>query len=216
MNSWLKLTSLLLSARGEALNAKPPAKRESSETYVDAFALPHPLPKKVRSSVVASLRVLPCIVLALRTMKDDALAPINCAVSMRPLPGPEVSDNQVQVTLSMGIEALVDATVEPDSQIEPMSTCLDSLTLISNGEHIEASLGRHNDFIGQLTVSLIIVYPLLRILVAVLMDMQEIQRREDSIGIYCTSDFRIGNRARDTEVRDGLVTKKSSRCRYLG
>ena len=42
----------------------------------------------------------------------------------------------------MGVEAPVDATIVPDSQIEPMSTCLDSLTLISNREHIEAFLGR--------------------------------------------------------------------------
>ena len=42
----------------------------------------------------------------------------------------------------MGIEALVDATVILDSHIEPMSTCLESLTLISNGEHIEAFLGK--------------------------------------------------------------------------
>ena len=42
----------------------------------------------------------------------------------------------------MGIKAPVDATIVLDSQIEPMSTCLDSLTLISNREHIEAFLGR--------------------------------------------------------------------------
>ena len=48
----------------------------------------------------------------------------------------------VQVTLSMGVEAPIDATVIIDSHIEPMSTCLDSLTLISNGEHIEAFLGK--------------------------------------------------------------------------
>ena len=80
---------------GEALNAKPPIKRERPETFVDTFALPPLLPKKVRSSVAVGLRVLPCTVLALRVMKDDALAPLNCAVTMRPLPGPEVSDNQV-------------------------------------------------------------------------------------------------------------------------
>ncbi|XP_050251434.1 uncharacterized protein LOC126698327 [Quercus robur] len=99
-----------------------------------------------------------------------------------------------------------------------MSTCLDSLTLISNGEHIEAFLGRfeqdrnnkheashfynlvgpstcihwfsvpsecvpllehlrtrHNDFIGLLTISSVVGNPLLRILAAVLMDMQETQ-----------------------------------------
>ena len=78
--------------RGEALNAKPPAKKERPETSVDAFP---PLPKKVRSSVVMSSRVLPCTVLALRAMKDDALAPLNCAVTMCPLSGLEVSDNQV-------------------------------------------------------------------------------------------------------------------------
>ena len=33
--------------------------------------------------------------LALHTIKDDALAPLNCAITIRPLPGPEVSDNQV-------------------------------------------------------------------------------------------------------------------------
>ena len=48
----------------------------------------------------------------------------------------------VQVTFDMGIEAPVNATIVLDSQIEPMSTCLDSLTLISNGEHIKAFLGR--------------------------------------------------------------------------
>nr|POE78301.1 hypothetical protein CFP56_64505 [Quercus suber] len=36
-------------AHGEALNAKPLAKRERPETSVDAFALPSPLPKKVCS-----------------------------------------------------------------------------------------------------------------------------------------------------------------------
>ena len=118
----------------------------------------------------------------------------------------------------MGVEAPVDATIIPNSHIEPMSTCLDSLTLISNGEHIKAFLGRfeqdinneheashfynfvgpsthihqffipsknvpllghlqtrHNDFIRQLTVSLVVGNPLLRILAAVLMDMQESQ-----------------------------------------
>ena len=83
-------------ARCEALNAKPPAKWERSETSIDAFALPPPLPKKVHSSIIAGSRVLPRIVLALRAMKDDALAPLNCAVTMCPLPGPEVSDNQVR------------------------------------------------------------------------------------------------------------------------
>ena len=83
------------SARGEALNAKPPAKRERPKTFVNAFALPPPLPKKVRSLVIAGSRVLPRTMLALRTKKDDALAPLNCAITIRPLPGPEVSDNQV-------------------------------------------------------------------------------------------------------------------------
>ena len=49
---------------------------------------------------------------------------------------------QVQVTLDMGIEAPIDATIILDSQIEPMSTCLNSLTLISNRKHIKAFLGR--------------------------------------------------------------------------
>ena len=80
---------------GEALNAKPSTKRERPETYVDAFAFPPPLPKKVRSSVAMGSKVLPFTVLALRAMKDDAFAPLNCAVTMRPLPGPEVSNNQV-------------------------------------------------------------------------------------------------------------------------
>ena len=80
---------------GEALNAKPPAKRERPKTFVNAFALPPPLPKKVHSSVVAGSRVLPRTMLALHTIKDDALAPLNCAITIRPLPGPEVSDNQV-------------------------------------------------------------------------------------------------------------------------
>nr|POF05774.1 hypothetical protein CFP56_43525 [Quercus suber] len=80
-------------ACGEALNAKPPTKRERPETSIDAFALPLPLPKKVRSSIVTGSRVLPHIVLVLRAMKDDALASLNCAVTMRPLPGFEVSDN---------------------------------------------------------------------------------------------------------------------------
>ena len=118
----------------------------------------------------------------------------------------------------MGVEAPVDATIIPNSHIEPMSTCLDSLTLISNGEHIEAFLGkfeqdrnneheashfynfvgpstcihrfsvpsesvpllehlrtRHNDFIWLLTIGLVVENPLLRILAAVLMDMQETQ-----------------------------------------
>ena len=82
-------------ARGEALNAKPPAKRERPEISINAFAFPPPLSKKIRSSIVAGSRVLPRTVLALRAMKDDALAPLNCAVTMRPLPGPEVFDNQV-------------------------------------------------------------------------------------------------------------------------
>jgi len=42
----------------------------------------------------------------------------------------------------MGVEAPVDTTIVSDSQVEPTSTCLDSLALISNGEHIEAFLGR--------------------------------------------------------------------------
>nr|POF21724.1 hypothetical protein CFP56_74652 [Quercus suber] len=158
------------STRGKALNAKPPAKRERLETSVDAFALPPPLLKKVRSLVVVGLRVLPRTVLALCAMKDDALAPLNCAVTMCPLPGPEASDNQgtldvskgvdvvgeatnmklviakasVQVTLGMGVEAPINATVVPDSQIEPMSSRLDSLTLISNEEHIKAFLDSLN------------------------------------------------------------------------
>nr|POE81354.1 hypothetical protein CFP56_15883 [Quercus suber] len=146
---------------------------------------------------------------ALRAMKDDALAPLNCAITMRPLLGPKVSNNKddcenvavhivgaspfitieqrssvgagnemtsesydgtsenstgIMGTLDvskevdaveevtnmklviakafMSVEAPFDATVVLDSQIEPMSTCLDSLTLISNGEHIKAFLGR--------------------------------------------------------------------------
>ena len=55
------------STHGEALNAKPPTKRERIETFVDVFALPSLLPKKVLSSVVAGLRVLPRTVLALCT-----------------------------------------------------------------------------------------------------------------------------------------------------
>ena len=55
------------STRGKALNAKPPTKRERTKTSVDVFALPSPLPKKVLSSVVAGLRVLPHTVLAFRT-----------------------------------------------------------------------------------------------------------------------------------------------------
>ena len=39
---------------------------------------------------------------------------------------------KVQVTLGMGVEAPVDATIVSNSQIETMSKCLDSLTLISN------------------------------------------------------------------------------------
>ncbi|KAK7838255.1 hypothetical protein CFP56_020065 [Quercus suber] len=31
---------------------------------------------------------------ALRAMKDDALAPLNCAITMRPLLGPKVSNNK--------------------------------------------------------------------------------------------------------------------------
>ena len=89
------------SARGEALNAKPPAKRERPKTFVNAFALPPPLPKKVRSLVIAGSRVLPRTMLALRTKKDDALAPLNCAITIRPLPGPEVSDNQVRLFPSL-------------------------------------------------------------------------------------------------------------------
>jgi len=42
----------------------------------------------------------------------------------------------------MGIEARVDSTIVLDSQIEPMSICLNSLTLISNGKHIKAFLGK--------------------------------------------------------------------------
>nr|POE60109.1 hypothetical protein CFP56_33270 [Quercus suber] len=76
-------------ARGEALNAMPQAKREKLETSVDAFARPPPLPKKVCSSIVAGSRVLPRTVLALHAMKDNALAPLNCAVTTRPLPGPK-------------------------------------------------------------------------------------------------------------------------------
>jgi len=83
-------------AHGKALNAKPSTKRERPETYVNAFAFPPPLPKKVRSSVAMGSKVLPCTVLALRAMKDDAFAPLNCAVTMRPLPGPEVSNNQLR------------------------------------------------------------------------------------------------------------------------
>ena len=49
---------------------------------------------------------------------------------------------QVQVTLDTGVEAPIDATIILDSQIEPMSTCLNSLTLISNRKHIKAFLGR--------------------------------------------------------------------------
>nr|XP_023903651.1 uncharacterized protein LOC112015482 [Quercus suber] len=301
-------------ARGESLNAKPPAKRERPKTSIDTSALPPPLPKKVCSSIVAGSRVLPHTVLALRAMKDDALAPLNCAITTRPLPGPEVPDNQVpsspvvsegkvdipesfeddlsddcenvavpiaaaspfiatgqrssvgagdgmasesyddtnessagttgtldaskgvdavgeatnmklviakasvQVTLGMGVETPVDATIISDSQVEPMSTGLDSLTLISNREHIEAFLGKfeqdrnneheashfynfvgpsiriyrfsipsesvpllehlrtkHNNFIGQLTVGSVVGNPLLRLLAAVLMDMQETQ-----------------------------------------
>ena len=86
----------VLSARGKVLNAKPSAKRERTKIFVDAFTLPPPLPKKVSSSVAASSRVLPHTMLALRAMKDDALAPLNCAITMRPLLGPEVSDNQVR------------------------------------------------------------------------------------------------------------------------
>ena len=41
-------------------------------------------------------RVLPRTVLTLRAIKDDALAPLNCAVTMRPLPRPEVFDNLVR------------------------------------------------------------------------------------------------------------------------
>ncbi|KAL0010824.1 hypothetical protein SO802_005932 [Lithocarpus litseifolius] len=191
---------------------------------------------RVSAPSACGSRVLPRTVLAIRAMKDDALAPLNCAVTMRPLPGLEVSDNQVpsspvvsggkvdipesfeddlsddcenvavpiivaspfitieqrssvgagnemtsesydgtsessvgtigtldvskgvdavkevtnmklvimkaSVTLGMGIKAPVNATIIPDTQIEPMSTWLNSLTLISNREHIEAFLGR--------------------------------------------------------------------------
>ena len=85
----------VLSAGGKVLNAKPPAKRERPKTFVDVSTLPPPLPKNVSSSVAASLRVLPHTVLVLRAMKDDALAPLNCAITLHPLLGPEVSDNQV-------------------------------------------------------------------------------------------------------------------------
>ena len=50
--SWKKYESMAKArvsiplARGEALNAKPPTKRERPETYVDTFALPPLLPKK--------------------------------------------------------------------------------------------------------------------------------------------------------------------------
>ena len=86
----------ILSAGGKVLNAKPPAKRERPKTFVDVSTLPPPLPKNVSSSVAASSRVLPHTVLALHAMKDDALAPLNCAITMHPLPGPKVSDNQVR------------------------------------------------------------------------------------------------------------------------
>ena len=89
------------SACGEALNAKPPTKRERPETFIDAFALPPPLPKKVHSLVIVGLRVLPRIVLALYAVKDDALALLNCVVTMRPLPGLEVSYNQVRSLSSL-------------------------------------------------------------------------------------------------------------------
>ena len=91
----------VLSTGGKVLNAKPPAKRERPKTFVDVSTLPPPLPKNISSSVAASSRVLPHIVLALRAMKDDALTPLNCAITMHPLPGPTVSDNQVRPLLSI-------------------------------------------------------------------------------------------------------------------
>ncbi|KAK9987050.1 hypothetical protein SO802_032001 [Lithocarpus litseifolius] len=272
------------SAHGEALNAKPPANRERLETSVNAFAFPHPLPKK-----------------------DDALAPLNCAVTMRPLPGLEVPDNQVpsslvvfeekvdipelfeddlsndcekvvvpivaaspfitiehrslvgpsnemtsesydgtsessarttgtldvskgvdavgeatnvkfviaktSVTLDMGVEALVDATIVPDSQIEPMSTCLDSLTHISDREHIEAFLGRfEQDKNNELKASHVYNFagPSTRI--------HRFSVPSESVPLLEHLRTRHNDfiRARDTEIRDGLATKKSSRCRHLG
>ncbi|KAF3951961.1 hypothetical protein CMV_022437 [Castanea mollissima] len=257
-------------ACGEALNAKPLAKRERPKTFVDAFALPPPLPKKVCSSVAAGLRALPHTVLALHAVKDDVLAPLNCVVTMCPLLGPEASDNQVpsspvasegkvdipesfeddlsddcenvavpiataspfitieqkssvgtdnemlgesydgtneslagitgtldvskgvdaggeaanmklvQVTLGMGVEAPVDATIVPDSQIEAHvhmpSTRIHQFSVPSESvpllEHLQT---KHNDFIKQLIVGSVVKNPLLRILAAMLMDMQETQ-----------------------------------------
>ena len=89
------------SACGEALNAKPPTNRERPETFIDAFALPPPLPKKVHSLAIVGSRVLPRTVLALCAVKDDVLAPLNCVVTMRPLPGLEVSYNQVRSLSSL-------------------------------------------------------------------------------------------------------------------
>ena len=43
---------------------------------------------------------------------------------------------QVQVTLSMDIETLVDVTIVPNSHIEPMPTCLDLIILNSTEENI--------------------------------------------------------------------------------
>nr|POE80493.1 hypothetical protein CFP56_25206 [Quercus suber] len=197
---------------------------------------------------------------ALRAMKVDALTPLNCAITMRPLPRPEVPSSPVvskgrvdipdsfeddllddcenvvvpiaaaspfiaieqrslvgmgTLDVSKGVNAVGEATniklviakasfvhtlqlvfmlltykfmlpsvwalrhpsMPPLYRILRLNPCpcLDSLSLISNGEHIEAFLGRHNDFIGQLTVDSIVRNPLLRILAAMLMDMQETQ-----------------------------------------
>ena len=56
---------------------------------------------------------------------------------------------QVQVTLSMDIETLVDVTIVPNSHIEPMSTCLDFIILNSTEENIEAFLDKFKQVINN-------------------------------------------------------------------
>ncbi|KAK7851868.1 hypothetical protein CFP56_040768 [Quercus suber] len=131
-------------------------------------------------------------------MKDDALAPLNYVVTMRPLPRLEVSNNQGTLDASKGVDAVGEATnmkehieaflgrfkqdrnneheashfynfVGPSICIHRFSVPLESVPLL---EHLRT---KHNDFIGQLTVGSVVGNPLLRILAAVLMDMQETQ-----------------------------------------
>ena len=84
------------STHSEALNAKPSAKREIPEISVTTSVPPPPLSKKVRSSVAIGLRVFPRIMLAFHAMRDDALAPLNCAITTCPMLGPEIFDSQAR------------------------------------------------------------------------------------------------------------------------